>query len=429
MVLVKSLTYLIEDEIQQTQNIIKENHDILFKRKELLKEKDDTFSSESIFKRIIEFTKFLINHVRRETNHSLGRVHLDWINDVLCDLLYILEPTDFIKRSSLAAKFGIENYDKWAFAYWPRRTGKSFINGIILVAVLMGKPSGSMVVQSLNMKSALETILPFRSHIQNLFDSFGLKDVEPIRMFGQNGVRFINWYGVQEILSGRHTQNNLPYYAFSSIQIISGSEDAGRGITKDIYLIDESEFVKEGSKRNFLMNTKRKGTIMIAISSEDWKNKNPRVDKMRKLSDIATVSVFRPICDDCAGNPNFKKASCSHNSDPPWLSESADLKRVTESFLDNQKISLMEQFGGGIIFGGNVFKIPEYRRLEEFYMETRPAPIRMIICAIDPALSRQEGASEFASVIIGFPEYHTEVDDSQCNYMEVSYFFFLLSNI
>ena len=408
----KSLTHLFQNEIEQSQKIYDEYFNTLYKKPDVITQNDKLFSSESIFRRIIECINYLKTTVKKETDYSMLKIHLDWLNDVLANVLYVLEPSDFIKRAALAATFKITNYDKWAFAFWPRRTGKSFINGILFMSVLMCIPSGSMAVQSVGMKSALQTVLPFRGHIKHLFKHFGIEDIEPIRTFSVNGIKFINFYGAQLLLDGLHSVNDLPDYCFSTVQIISGDDDAGRGITKHIYLMDESEFMKEGAKRNTMMNSKRNGSIVVGISSEDPKQKNPRLEKMTQISHLATVSIYRNICDKCR---RLQKTDCPHVSEPDWIGNTKDLSEVMNALIEDQEVNLLERIGGSLLASGNIFKLPTDMDVEDYLFKEPIQEIKYIFCAIDPALSRKVGASEFASLIFGLSEYYEEVDNQKYN--------------
>jgi hypothetical protein len=403
---------LFENEIEQSEKVYQEYYDTLYKKHSIVTQNDKLFSSEAIFRRIIECINYLKTTIKKETSYSMEKIHLDWINDVLANVLYVLEPSDFIKRAALAATFGITNYDKWAFAFWPRRTGKSFINGILFMSVLMCIPSGSMAVQSVGMKSALQTVLPFRGHIKHLFKYFGIEDIEPIRTFSVNGIKFINFYGAQLLMDGLHSVNDLPDYCFSTVQIISGDDDAGRGITKHIYLMDESEFMKEGAKRNTMMNSKRNGSIVVGISSEDPKQQNPRLEKMTQISHLATVSIYRNICDKCR---RLQKIDCPHVSEPGWIGNTKDLNEVMDAFIENQEINLLERIGGSLLSSGNIFALPKEMDIEDYLFEEPVQPIKYIFCSIDPALSRKTGASEYASMIFGLSEVFEEVDNQKNN--------------
>lgn len=411
-VLYKTLVHSERNEIESSKELYQEYYDNLFKRENEKVKKSYEHSSEAILRRIIKCINFLKAAVQKETTYAMEKVHLDWINDILANVLYILEPADFIKRASLASKFGITNYNKWAFAFWPRRTGKSFINGIIFMSVLMSLPSGSMAVQSVGMKSALETILPFRSHIKTLFKMFKIEDVEPIRAFSINGIKFINFYGAQLLKDGLHSVSDLPDECFSTVQILSGDEDAGRGITKHIYLMDESEFMKEGAKRNTMMNSKRNGTIVVGISSEDPKQKNPRLEKMLQVAHLATVSIYRNICAVCA---LANKTTCAHRSEMAWIGGTKDLNQVMDALIENQMINLLERVGGSLLSSGNMFKLAPNDEIEDYIFDEPLTPIKYLFCVIDPALSRNSGASAFASGIFGIPEFFESIDDQKFN--------------
>ena len=416
----KTVSYLFDNALEEIDFELKQIDDLLYVANTVVKSTiaQNIYSGAVILQRVIDCIEFLKERVREQTKYSMESFHLDWLNDVLCASLYIIEPSDFVARAKLAVQFNIKNFDNLGFAFWPRRMGKSFAIIMGCVVILFCIPSGSMVVQSLNIKSALLTITTATEHVVNLFDFLKLPAIDPIRTFSQNGTKFINWYGAQEILRGREDLSNLPLHCYSEIKLISGNEDAGRGITVHIYLLDEAMFMKEGAIRTTLLNTRRSGTIAFCVSSEDPKNKNPILARMQQISDITTVSIYETICKDCQ---KMKLTHCMHRSAPAWNSNSRRLDKILRAFLmGDSHMNMLELYGSSILQNGNAYSIPEYESVKEFTFSEPLRPFQFLFAVIDPSTSQEAEGSFTCYVLFGLSKYEPDIEQQKFNVYYVS---------
>ena len=366
---------------------------------------------------------YLKDITRKQRKASMESFHLDWLNDAICASLYLLEPYDFILRADLAVAFGVRNFNNVGLAFWGRRMGKTFAIIMACTVILFCIPACTMAVQSLKVQTACETISTCATHVDNLFKQYNIPDVEPVRTIGENGMKFINWYGVQELLSGRRDVGNFDAKCFGVIKLISGDADAGRGMTENIYLLDEMMFMKRGAVRTTMMNLRRTGTIGFCVSSEDPANRNPILERARGISDIASVSIFESICPSCR---KAKLRFCMHNSIVSWNTNSRRLNRILDAILmGDGDMNALEMYGTNILQNGNAFTIPPYESIQEFYFDEPARPFQFFFAVIDPSTSKQLTGSFTAYVLIGMSAYERRLDSQRFNICYVSFFLFL----
>lgn len=359
-----------------------------------------TNNEEAIFDRMITYTNILIECVRKATGMNLEDFHKEWIESITVNALYCIVPNNEVVRRNIANKYGIEAINKWAFAYWPRRTGKSYNTAMPIVAFLFSIPGGNAALQSVHKNSAWQTMQPFRMHIANLFEFMNVdKRFDPILSFNSEGMRFVNWYGAQELLSGKYNSNqSLPPHCYGRVIIISGNSNSARGITVHVYICDEERFVREHAKINLIMGTKRAGTIFVAMSSQDPEDHNVTVENLQSLTDIVSLSVYETRCPDC------RKAEideCPHRGNPEWIVDIGPFEKVTNAIVheSGKNILSTELNNYKASFTEAAFSVPKKDSIADWRITYLPS-IAFLIVSIDPALN-MGGGSKFASTIMG----------------------------
>lgn len=381
-------------------------------------------NEEEIFDRMINYTNVLIERVRTATKMNLEEFHKEWIESITVNALFCIVPSNDVLRRNIANKYGIEAINKWAFAYWPRRTGKSYNTAMPIVAFLFSIPGGNAALQSVHMNSAWQTMQPFQMHVINLIDSLGVdKKFDPIISFNTNGMRFVNWYGAQLLLTGKYSSvMNLPPHCYGRVLIISGNSNSARGITVHVYICDEERFVREHAKINLMMGTKRAGTIFVAMSSQDPEDHNVTVENLQTMTDIVSLSVYETRCLECRQS-NIDE--CPHRGNPEWIVDVGPFEKVTNAIVHESGKNILntELNNYKSNFTESAISVPEKTSLNEWRIAYLPV-FEFIMVSIDPALNGGKG-SKFTSTIYGASKPDTMVPGLSS--FIVSFYFFLHS--
>ena len=382
---------------------------------------------EHIFERFINFVAIIVECIREKTSMNLEEFHKEWIEMLMSNALYCIVPYDDVKRRNIANKYHIELINRWAFAYWARRTGKSYNTMNPVACFLFCMPKGTAALQSVHKNSAAQTMGPVAEHVTSLFNYMKVpKQYDPIvNAPNEKGMKFVNWYGAQLLLSGKYTSTrHLPEYCYSSIIIISGNNNAARGITVHIYICDEERFVREHAKINLMMGIKRKGTIFIAMSSQDPEDHNLTQDNLMSLDDLVSVSVYAKRCKSCQ---DTGVEECPHDQNPGWISNDDSFSKVMNAVVreDNRNVLNVEQNNYTMSTADRVFNVPEKSSVADWKVNTYPL-IDFLIVSIDPAVNSGTG-SAFATTICAANKPDT-LKTGMASFI-VSYFFiFFCSN-
>lgn len=381
-------------------------------------------NEEAIFDRMITFTNTLIERVNKLTKMNLEEFHKEWIESITVNALYCIVPLNDVLRRNIANKYGIEAINKWAFAYWPRRTGKSYNTAMPIVAFLFSIPGGNAALQSVHKNSAWQTMQPFQMHIINLFEHLGVdKKFDPVLSFNTEGMRFVNWYGAQLLLSGKYTTTaNLPPHCYGRVLIISGNSNSARGITVHVYICDEERFVREHAKINLIMGTKRSGTIFVAMSSQDPEDHNVTVENLQTMTDIVSLSVYETRCLECRQNSIDE---CPHRGNPEWIVDVGPFEKVTNAIVhDSGKNILNTELNNyKSNFTERAISVPEKKSITDWKVAYLPL-FTFLIVSIDPATNGGKG-SKFCSTIMGASKPDTLTPGLSSFY--VSFYFLFLS--
>lgn len=364
-------------------------------------EKDMFVNNEdAIFERMISYTNILIERVRASTKMNLEEFHKEWIESIAVNALFCIVPTNSVLRRNIANKFGIGAINKWAFAYWPRRTGKSYNTAMPIVAFLFSIPGGNAALQSINLKSASQTMEPFQTHVINLFDYLGVdKKFDPILSFNNNGMRFVNWYGAQLLMTGKYNSViSLPPHCYGRVMVLSGNSNSARGITVHMYICDEERFVREHAKINLMMGTKRVGTIFVAMSSQDPEDHNVTVENLQTMTDIVSLSVYETRCPECR-QANIDE--CPHRNNPEWIGDIGPFEKVTNAIVHESGKSILntELNNYKSNFTEGAISVPEKASVQDWKVAYLPV-FEFLLCGIDPATNQGKG-SKFTSTIMG----------------------------
>lgn len=394
--------FSVQAKINDIHLLSKKRLDDLYERKYGSNYGDDNLilgEEEHIFERFIKYVSVIVECIHEKTKMSLEEFHKEWIEMIASNVLYCIVPYDDIKRRNIANKFGIEIINRWMFAYWARRTGKSFNTMNPVACFLFCMPKGTAALQSVHKNSAAQTMGPVSEHVQSLFNHLNVpKAFDPIvNAPNEKGMRFVNWFGAQLLLTGRYSSTkHLPPHCYSSIMIISGNNNAARGITVHLYICDEERFVREHAKINLMMGIKRKGTIFIAMSSQDPEDHNLTQDHLMALDDFVSVSVYSKRCKKCqeAGIDD-----CPHDQNPQWISADDSFGRVMSAIVreDNRNILSVEQNNFSLSVVQHVFFVPQKPSIDHWRVQYTPR-IDYLIVSIDPALNDGDG-SAFATTI------------------------------
>jgi len=354
---------------------------------------------EHIFDRFVKYVSVIVECIHEKTKMNLEEFHKEWIEMLMSNALYCIVPSDDEKRRNIANKFNIELINRWAFAYWARRTGKSYNTMNPVACFLFCMPNGTAALQSVHKNSAAQTMGPVSEHILSLFAYLKVpKEFDPIvNAPNEKGMKFVNWYGAQLLLTGKYSSvKHLPPHCYSSIIIISGNNNAARGITVHMYICDEERFVREHAKINLMMGIKRKGTIFIAMSSQDPEDHNLTQDNLMALDDLVSVSVYAKRCKSCQ---DAGIDECPHDQNPGWISNDDSFGKVMSAVVreDNRNILNVEQNNYSISIAENVFVVPEKPTLLDWKVSSIPV-VDFLIVSIDPAVNGGNG-SAFATSI------------------------------
>lgn len=420
--------YSVQSEITDIYLLAKKRLEDLYERNYGSNNGDNDYilgEEERIFERFVKFTSVIVECIHEKTKMSLEEFHKEWIEMIMSNALYCIIPYDDVKRRNVANKFGIDLINRWAFAYWARRTGKSYNTMNPVACFLFSMPKGTAALQSVHKNSAAQTMGPVSEHIQSLFDYLKVpKHFDPIvNAPNEKGMKFVNWYGAQMLLTGKYSSTkHLPPHCYSSIMIISGNNNAARGITVHLYICDEERFVREHAKINLMMGIKRKGTIFIAMSSQDPEDHNLTQDHLMALDDLVSVSLYSKRCKKCQ---DAGIEECEHDQNPGWISADDSFGRVMGAVVraDNRNVLSVEQNNVSLSTVQCVFSVPQKSGIDKWRVQYTPT-IDYLIVSIDPALNDGDGSAFATTICAG-----TKMDfqkSAMPSFIVSSFFFFFL---